>query len=636
MFIIEGIFALLLALLKGGLLAIPVGFLGISWFYKRWFVFKKPTFESTEEDYYYNNEYAKERKIEQWKGEKFRFLVEQIIRFSVFNFFGFIFLYLGNLERMATTLFLFFGIFLAISLLIDATITIGDRGSVGKILLSFLPGVLVFSIWFGFVFVYPETYYQELNNSVQDRFSVVIGLPEEANDKNQIPMLSLEAVNTLGSEAISTINNPRFYQEGKYRITNIEDNILMAGDIAFDGYFSQFRMETTPGYLGFDITESKPKVNIVQDKELEVSPSHFHDKDLTRYMRGLHPNKRFIDFYLDVDNSGEIQFVGIFAKGIKHRKWIEVEGVTTLNPQTLEDKVYLVGEEPDWVDRVYTEKVAKQDFRFALQMFDGFFNANFTKYGVVEPTDGELLTTFNEKGEILFVSDFIRAKGGKGMLGYGTFNAKTGEIIYYDITGMFSREALDLEVEVSEEMNEESGSESYMTAQSALEHVNVFKDVAEVKTPYAGQFANFFNIYKEPTFVVPVFNEKNRFVMTCATRGVSSNPVTACGSSQAEMFSKYKSALAKELNVKNTQLNDDFEIVTVEGIVEIINNPVVNGNTVYYIVLKDDDRKFVVNPETFNDAHVTTVGHEVKMKAWDMNESTIPVEDFKNLRFDSK
>ncbi|MFD6211436.1 hypothetical protein [Peribacillus sp. NPDC060253] len=434
---------------------------------------------------------------------------------------------------------------------------------------------------------------------------------EEVQDIKTMPLVTVKMADAKGDAAINKIQNASYFTEGEYRLTNINSELAYTSPIEMDGFFKAGRAEYTPGYNLISAVSTDKGASTVQGKML-YAPSQYLDHDLERTIRKAYPKKIIHDSYLEPNEDGKPYFVASVGHYLKYRSGSVVDGVVLVNPENGDTKYYPLGKEPKWVDRTFTLETALEYWTYWGKYVHGWKNQSLigAKKDVLIPNEDNMQVTFNEKGELIYVVDFTRAKSkgnSKTLVGYGVFNAKTGEMTYY------------------------KGVTSVLTGKEAKSNANA----SEFLSKYPGWKATngiFYTIYGAPTYVIPV-TKGSKFQGVVIVYANSDNPQVVFGKTKDEAFRNYKKLIASLGKVSGVTPQKGFEMKEIKGKVTRINDANLPNGYVFYLIVEGNGKRFTVDPgvNALSDIVLTKEGDRVVLKVMDMDEDVVPVDQFNNL-----
>lgn len=599
------ILSLLGFILKGILMKIPFAILGLSLIPQRW------TNAITKKD--------------------IPFFIEQVLRLLVSAAVLFFVIDIMLLDLTAAAFFSCFAIILGLFLIIDSTMYMyratessstrrNRRGNEAakqpktpwNVHFNSLMGVVLIAAWVIMLF-YPLTFAANLHGLAKvDKKKEL----EEVQDIKTMPLVTVKMADAKGDAAINKIENASYFTEGEYRLTNINDELAYTSPIEMDGFLKAGKAEYTPGYNLISAVSTDKGASTVKGKML-YAPSQYLEHDLERTIRKAYPNKIIHDSYLEPNEEGKPFFVASVGHYLKYRSGPVVDGVVLVNPETGDTKYYPKGKEPKWVDRTFTLETALEYWTYWGKYVHGWKNQSLIgpKKDVLIPNEDNMQVTFNEKGELIYVVDFTRAKSkgnSKTLVGYGVFNAKTGEMTYY------------------------KGVTSVLTGKEAKSNANA----SEFLSKYPGWKATngiFYTIYGAPTYVIPV-TKGSKFQGVAIVYANSDNPQVVFGKTKDEAFRNYKKLIASLGKVSGVTPQKGFEMKEIKGKVMRINDANLSNGYVFHLIVEGNAKRFSVDPgvNALSDVVLTNVGDRVVLKVMDMEEDIVPVDEFTNLDLPKK
>ena len=582
------IFSLIVFVLKGILTKLPFAILGLSLIPQRWM------------------RAIRSQNILFFIGQFVRLLLSAIILFFIMD--------IILIDRTGSALFYMFATIWGIILVADYIFY--RLGAVERdvkvktpwnVSLLGLVGLLLIAAW-GVMWLYPLTKASELHQladvTKKDQ-------PEEVQDIDTMPLVTVKMADAKGDAAINKLENASYFTEGDYRLTNINGELTYTSPIEMDGFLKAGKAEYTPGYNLISAVATDKGASTVKGK-MYYAPSQYLDHDLERLIRKNYPNKVIFDAYLEPDEDGTPFFVASVGHYQHYRTGSVVDGVVIINPETGKTKFYKRGKEPNWVDKTYSEETALEYWTYWGKYVHGWRNQSIIgpKKDVLIPNEENMQVTFNDEGELIYVVDFTRAKSkgnSKTLVGYGVFNAKTGEMTYYN------------------------GVTSVLTGKEAKSNANASEYLAK----YPGWKATngiFYTVYGAPTYVIPV-TKGNKFQGIAVVYANSDNPKVAFGKNKDEAFRNYKKLVASLGKVNGNNPQADFELKEIKGKVTRIHDANLESGYVFYLMIEGQAKRFTVDPSVgaMSDIILTKEGDRVLLKVMDMEEDVIPADEFKNL-----
>ena len=203
--------------------------------------------------------------------------------------------------------------------------------------------------------------------------------------------------------------------------------------IEYNGFWTMQKAQEIPGYFIIDATPKFVK------KPYKYATSAYFGKDAERQIYRHMPNWLSLGSpQLEIDDNGTPYWVETLYKpeALSHRvNWSRLQ-IVVMNAQTGSVKSYSTDKLPKFIDEGITSSIANNINRDFGKYRYGFWNAHFSKTGVMKPTgngveDG-VTSVFNKNGTISYFTDFTTDKtGSDSALGYSMINARTGHLTFY-------------------------------------------------------------------------------------------------------------------------------------------------------------------------------------------------------------
>lgn len=208
--------------------------------------------------------------------------------------------------------------------------------------------------------------------------------------------------------------------------------------IEYNGFWTMQKAQEIPGYFIIDATKQEATPKFVK-KPYKYATSAYFDKDAERQIYRHMPNWLSLGSpQLEIDDNGTPYWVETLYKpeALSHRvNWSRLQ-IVVMNAQTGSVKSYSTDKLPKFIDEGITSSIANNiNSDFGKYRY-GFWNAHFSKTGVMKPTgngveDG-VTSVFNKNGTISYFTDFTTDKtGSDSALGYSMINARTGHLTFY-------------------------------------------------------------------------------------------------------------------------------------------------------------------------------------------------------------
>ena len=208
--------------------------------------------------------------------------------------------------------------------------------------------------------------------------------------------------------------------------------------IEYNGFWTMQKAQEIPGYFIIDAAKQGATPKFVK-KPYKYATSAYFGKDAERQIYRHMPNWLSLGSpQLEIDDNGTPYWVETLYKpeALSHRvNWSRLQ-IVVMNAQTGSVKSYSTDKLPKFIDEGITSSIANNINRDFGKYRYGFWNAHFSKTGVMKPTgngveDG-VTSVFNKNGTISYFTDFTTDKtGSDSALGYSMINARTGHLTFY-------------------------------------------------------------------------------------------------------------------------------------------------------------------------------------------------------------
>ena len=208
--------------------------------------------------------------------------------------------------------------------------------------------------------------------------------------------------------------------------------------IEYNGFWTMRKAQEIPGYFIIDATKQGATPKFVK-KPYKYATSAYFGKDAERQIYRHMPNWLSLGSpQLEIDDNGTPYWVETLYKpeALSHRvNWSRLQ-IVVMNAQTGSVKSYSTDKLPKFIDEGITSSIANNINNDFGKYRYGFWNAHFSKTGVMKPTgngveDG-VTSVFNKNGTISYFTDFTTDKtGSDSALGYSMINARTGHLTFY-------------------------------------------------------------------------------------------------------------------------------------------------------------------------------------------------------------
>lgn len=396
------------------------------------------------------------------------------------------------------------------------------------------------------------------------------------------------------SEKLITEKDPSLgstYQIGEGTISVVNGKPCWIFPLEYRGFFKWMSNKgQIPGYLKVSATNFNEAEFV--DYKYGISPTGYLGDDLKRSIYFSYANYGLTDFSFEVDEEGKGYWV---VTAYTNETWTstqKVEGTIIVDPASGDMKFYKVGDQPEWVDRVFSMDTFDKQLDWYGKYINGWWNPS--DQGKLEDTIGKGYVF--KDGKIYFYTGITSVGKDSATTGFMIYDPRTGEAIYNRLSGSIEQKAIGL----MEELVQNAG---YMASYPYLISIN-------------GE-ATYFSTLKG--------NSGN--VVGYGFASVKNYKAVAFGKTLREAQTEYSRALLRE-GGSNTLSGQTSDLIKVSGLVSRIGTL----NEGYYIVkLVDNNKLFVVSSDQFPLISLTKEGDNVAVSYLKTEESQkIDALDFAN------
>ena len=440
-------------------------------------------------------------------------------------------------------------------------------GKLSKIL-AIAAGVVVVFMLVGGIFgweLFRADNYATLLTTQTGDFAIDVA---ELSDEN-IPVVDKDVAVRLGQRKLGGISDlvsqfevdETYYTQINYKGSPYRVTPLQYGDI-----FKWFgnRQEGVPAYITVNMVTQDTQ--LVRIEGMKYSNSEYFFRYLPRHLRLQYPTKMFDNISFELDDNGTPYYVAsTYSCTIGLFGGKEVDGAILCNAITGESEYYTKDKIPTWVDQLYSSDMVIEQLVYNGKYQSGFWNSLFGQKGVLQPTDGYNYIAIND--DVYLYTGITSAAGDESNVGFVLCNMRTKETTYYVCPG----------------------AEEYSAMGSAE---GMVQDLG-----YSATFPLLLNVADRPTYFVSL-KDSEGLVKMYAYIDVQQYQVVGTGSTLQEAREAYAKKLKDEAKIDITPQEETPptpQTVTITDVVESCVPVVVEGNTRYYLKLKENSRIFVAD-----------------------------------------
>ncbi len=399
-------------------------------------------------------------------------------------------------------------------------------------------------------------------------------------NQEQIPIVDRDTASRLAqrklgemSDLVSQFEIEDIYTQINYKGRPVRVTPLMYGDVI--KWFNN-NSEGIPAYIMIDMTTQETEL-VRLEKGIKYSESEYFMRDLERALRFKYPTKIFDNISFEIDDNGTPYWVAsVIDFKIGFWSGSDIDGAVLMNAQTGESKYYKLDEIPTWVDQVYDSQMILDQLEYNGKYRSGFWNSIFGQSGVLQPTDGHNYLAIDD--DVYLYTGMTSVTSDESNVGFVLTNLRTKDTKFYTIPG----------------------AEEYSAMSSAEGQVQ--------NLGYTATFPLLLNVSERPTYFMSL-KDSAGLVKMYAFVDVNQYQIVGTGNTVESARENYISKLKNE-NVTNVP---DAPITDISGVIEKINSAVVDGNTVYYIKLADNQAVYTVDIKKSDLLPFATKGQTVKL-----------------------
>lgn len=382
-------------------------------------------------------------------------------------------------------------------------------------------------------------------------------------DYSKIPLLDKSSAELLGNRKMGSMVDmvSQFEVSSLYTQINYQDTPVRVTPLVYASPIKWLTNQSNgiPAYIRIDMATQNTEL-VKLNKPIRYSQSEYFNRNILRHMRFRYPTYIFDTFSFEIDDEGTPYWVCPVKKfNIGLFGGVTIGRVVLCNAQTGETQDYAIEDCPNWVDHVYSADLLIDLYDYYGTLNNGYFNSILGQKGCLQTTDGYNYLALDD--DVWVYTGVTSVNSDQSNVGFVLMNQRTMDCRYYEV----------------------NGAEEYSAMASAEGQVQ--------NLGYKATFPLLLNISGEPSYFMAL-KDGAGLVKKYAMVNIQKYQNVAIGDTVSQCEKAYHSLL-KQSGVQ-TQ-NPDMEGLTVTGKIEKIAQAVVDGNSHYYVMLKDEDAIFDVN-----------------------------------------
>lgn len=379
-------------------------------------------------------------------------------------------------------------------------------------------------------------------------------------DFNNLPLLDKVSSQKVGDRVVGQVPElvSQFSISEEYSLINYRGSIVRVTPLEHNGFYKYFsNLSGTAGYVLVDTTTGAAQV-VKTAQGLKYLPSAYFFHNLRRHVQLHYPFSILGDSSFELDENGVPYWV---IQTLKY-KWVNVmpsvSGVIICNALTGETQHYSVDQVPKWIDNVYDANLVIDEINSWGMYQGGFANSQFTQKGVVQTTDG--YTYIIKDDDVFMYTGITSIASDESNIGFVMVNLRTHEARYYGVPG----------------------AEEYGAMESA-------KGVVQEKN-YTSTFPLLINLNGRPTYLLSLKDSGGLVKMYAFVDVENYQKVSVTDSSYGIKYAADEYLKMLNGNVPDKPDDQPKEMHTSTITIATINNILVDGNTIYYVLSADNEK----------------------------------------------
>ena len=383
---------------------------------------------------------------------------------------------------------------------------------------------------------------------------------------DQIPLLDSESASILASRKMGSLVDlaSQFEVSDLYNQINYKGDPVRITPLRYAGLIKWFTNKGNgiSAYIKIDMATKETELVRLSEGMKYTLYDHF-GRNLYRHLRFKYPTYIFDDISFELDEEGTPYWVCSVAKyNIGLFGGQTIGHVVLCNAINGECTDYKVEDTPSWVDRVYSASLLVDLYDYYGTLKHGFLNSVLSQKDCLCTTNGYNYLAIND--DVWVYTGVTSITSDQSNVGFVLMNQRTMETKYYEIEGAIEDSAMS-------------------SAEGKVQNLG-----------YTATFPLLLNIDGQPTYFMSL-KDASGLVKKYAMVNVQNYQIVATGDTVIECEGSYNT-LMKENNIETEEAETETVVSQkITGVIEKIAESVVDGNSHYYLLLKDLDAIYDVN-----------------------------------------
>lgn len=424
----------------------------------------------------------------------------------------------------------------------------------------------------------------------------------DAIELEKIPLVDQNTAQQLGDKQIGRVQGlgSQFDINDEYILINQKDNVYRVSPLEYQDSIKWFqnREKGIPGYVRVNVADASDVKLIELSEGIKYAPSAFLSEDLMRHVRFKYRTEIFdaTSFEID-DEDNPFYVISVIEPEIGWFGGWDTSSVITVDAVNGDMQKYAIEEMPAWVDRAQSARIAWYQIDNWGYYVNGWINTLFGQKDMIQTTDGFNYVSID--GQTHIFSGLTSVGTDRSIVGFALINLRTKEASYIQIGGADELSAMN-------------------SATGQVQHLN-----------YESTFPVLLNVDGFPTYFMAL-KDYEGLVKLYAMVSVQDYAVVGVGASVEEARVTYLKQLKDGGQIVDLTI-DQFWI---DGTVLDIKEVVIDGTSVYYLMIEGQSGLFIVSSKTSVEASLTKVGDEVSLTYQRRSDMVYDVQGFDNLNLD--
>ncbi|MBP1043078.1 DNA-binding protein [Vagococcus sp. BWB3-3] len=426
---------------------------------------------------------------------------------------------------------------------------------------------------------------------VYGTLNLVAGTDTPELDKQDTPVtIPPKTVRNKMKKSMNQFENQQYYNLGNLQVQKVNDEVVYIAPLEFKGFWRWLKGGASEGYLKMSATDVYAQPEPVKT-DMTYIPSAYFFKDVERKIYFATATYKSIgEPQLEIADDGHAYYVQTLYKprGISENPNYRKMKIAVLDTVNGKVEVYDLEDVPSFIEAPISPEMASEMNSVYGKYENGWLNSRMAKKGVKlateNGTEDDVTPIFNEKGEMLYFTDFTSpSSSDDSAIGYSFINARTGEITYYSKKNMMDSEGL----------------------------INLV-DLVFPEKKLEGNMPLLYNIDGVPTWVVSML-DKNGIFKKIAYVNATDSDILAMEDTVDKTLQTYRLKLGeKKTNVSATS---EVKEVEVSGKVARMTAPMMTTEATIIKFVLDDGVVYIVNENDYEVAGFLEKGDQVTFVA---------------------